>query len=95
MLPRRYQCVPSEVQAATCMPPSRCFAPLFNSLRYGRPDYAQLAAACAPEILTASEARAEVGAFASMLNPIRLNNLVIKLQEFMPVGLSAVIIAET
>jgi len=95
VLPRRYQCVPSDAQVATCIPPSRCFAPLFNSLRFGRPDYVQLAAACPPEILNASEARAEVGAFASMLNPIRLNNLVIKLQEFMPVSLSAVIIAET
>jgi hypothetical protein len=55
----------------------------------------QLAAACPPEILTASEERAEVGAFASALNPIRLGNLQTKLQEFMPVGLSAVIVSET
>jgi hypothetical protein len=95
VLPRRYQCVPSTEQSATCTPPCRCFAPLFNARRYGRPDYVQLAAACPPEILTASEARAEVGAFAGVLNPIRLNNLGIKLQEFMPVSLSAVIIAET
>jgi hypothetical protein len=46
-------------------------------------------------ILTASELGAEAGAFASSLNAIRLNNLTTKLQEFMPVGLSAVIIAET
>jgi hypothetical protein len=95
MLPRRYQCVPSEAQASACVPPGRCFAPLFNSRRFGRPDYVQLAAACPPEILTASEERAEVGAFASALNPIRLGNLQIKLQEFMPVGLSAVIVSET
>ena len=47
------------------------------------------------EILTASEAGAEVGAFASTLNAVRLTNLGLKLQEFMPVGLSAVLIAET
>jgi len=95
MLPRRYQCVPSDEQATTCLPPGRCFAPVFNSLRFGRPDYAQLAAACPAEILTASEAGAEVGAFASVLNTIRLSNLKAKLQEFMPIGLSAVIIGET
>jgi hypothetical protein len=95
VLPRRFQCVPSEAQAASCRPPGRCFAPLFNSRVYGRPDYAQLAAACPPEILTASERHSEIGAFTSALNPIRLSNLQIKLQEFMPVGLSAVVIAET
>jgi hypothetical protein len=95
LLPRRFQCVPSDVQAAACAPPGRCYAPLFNSRRFGRPDYMQLAAACPVEILTASEERAEVGAFASTLNPIRLSNLQLKLQEFMPVSLSAVIIADT
>jgi hypothetical protein len=95
VLPRRFQCVPSDAQAAACGPPGRCYAPLFNSRRFGRPDYMQLAAGSPPEILTASEARAEVGVFASTLNPIRLSNLQIKLQEFMPVSLSAVIIADT
>jgi hypothetical protein len=95
VLPRRFQCVPSEAQAASCAPPGRCYAPLFNSRRFGRPDYMQLAAACPAEILTASEERAEVGVFASTLNPIRLSNLQLKLQEFMPVGLLAVIVADT
>jgi hypothetical protein len=95
VLPRRYQCVPSDEQATACSPPWRCLAPVFNSLRFGRPDYLQLAAACPTEILTASEAGAEVGAFASVLSTIRLSNLKAKLQEFMPVGMSAVIIGET
>jgi hypothetical protein len=95
VLPRRYQCVPSDEQATTCSLPWRCIAPVFNSLSFGRPDYAQLAAACPTEILVASEAGAEVGAFAGVLNTIRLANLNAKLQEFMPVGLSAVIIGET
>jgi hypothetical protein len=55
----------------------------------------QLASACPAEILTASESAAEVGAFASRFNAIRLSNLAVKLQEFMPVGLTPVIIAET
>jgi hypothetical protein len=93
VLPRRYRCVPSE--GFSCPPNARCIAPLFNSRRYGRPDYAQLAAACPREILTASETGAEVGAFAGLQNTTRLCNLKIKLQELIPVGLSAVIVAET
>jgi hypothetical protein len=88
--------VPSNEQVSNCsLQKGRCLVPLFNSRTFGRPDYAQLAAACPQEILTASEAGAEVGAFASALNTIRLGNLEIKLQEFLPVGLSALVIAET
>jgi len=95
VLPRKYLCVPSEDQASACTGVGRCFAPLFNSRRFGRPDYAQLAPQCPPEILAASEQRSEIGAFTGNLNPIRLENLRIKLQEFLPAGLAAVIIAET
>jgi hypothetical protein len=95
VLPRRYQSVPSDDQAAACRRPGRCLAPVFGSRRFGRPDYGQLGTIGPAEILTASEERAEVGAFASSLNPIRLSNLLIKLREFMPVSLSAVVIAET
>ncbi len=65
----------------------RFSVPVFNSRRFGRPDYAQLAAACPVEIMTGSESGAEVGAFAATLNTIRLGNLQTKLREFMPVGL--------
>ena len=95
VLPRRYNCVPSDEQAGACSPKARCLAPQFNSRTFGRPDYAQLASACPQEILTAGEAGAEVGAFAGSLNTVRLRNLEIKLQEFLPVGLSALVVAET
>jgi hypothetical protein len=115
VLPRRYRCVPSEQDVAGCPSSGRCLAPLFNSRRFGRPDYAQLSfvgfslgaknfADLTPadkvrygqwEILSASESRAEVGAFASTLAVIRLTNLGLKLREFMPVGLSAAVIAQT
>ena len=94
-LPRRFQCIPTEAQARDCPPNRRCLPAQFNSLRFGRPDYAQLAAIRQPEILSASEAGAEVGAFASELNQIRLANLQVKLREFMPVSLTSVVIAET
>jgi len=95
ILPRRYHCIPTDAQSQACASGGRCLAPLFRSLVYGRPDYAQLAAGCPRALLTASESGAEVGAFAARQNTIRLNNLRIKLREFMPVGLNAVVIAET
>ena len=95
VLPRRFQCVPTDVQARDCPPNRRCLPAQFNSLHFGRPDYAQLAAIRQPEILSASESGVEVGAFASELNQIRLANLQVKLREFMPVSLTAVVIAET
>jgi hypothetical protein len=95
ILPRRFQCVPTEAQARDCPPNRRCLPAQFNSLRFGRPDYAQLGAMRQPEILSTSESGAEVGAFASELNQIRLANLQVKLREFMPVSLTAVVVAET
>ena len=94
ILPRRFQCVPNEDQARASKT-VRCLVPVFNSLRYGRPEYMQLAAGCPQEILTAGPDGAEVGAFAGSLNQIRLGNLLIKLREFMPAGLNAVVIGET
>jgi hypothetical protein len=94
-LPRRYRCVPDETQLAACGRTTRCVSPLFKSRKFGRPDYAQLAAACPNVILTAGEDQGEVGVFAGTQNTIRLKNLKIKLQEFMPVGLSPVIVAES
>jgi hypothetical protein len=95
VLPRRYQCVPTDDQLAACPPAWRCLAAVFNARRFARPDYLQLASTCPPAILTASEKGAEVGAFAGSLHTIRLSNLGIKLEEFLPVGLRGLIIAET
>ena len=94
-LPRRFQCVPSETDAVACPSSGRCLAPVFNSRRFGRPDYAQLATSTPAQIVKASEVRAEIGAFAGALGTVRLGNLRDKLTEFMPVGLEPVIIAET
>ena len=95
VLPRRFQCVPAESDVKAHPELTRFSVPVFNSRRFGRPDYAQLAAACPVEIMTGSESGAEVGAFATTLNTIRLGNLQTKLREFMPVGLLAVVVAET
>jgi hypothetical protein len=108
VLPRRYACVPTDDQVRDCRPTgnvagppgnpsvaSRCLPPMFNALRFGRPDYAQLASEGPAEIATASESGAEVGAFASRLMQRRLDNLRRKLEEFMPLGLEPLVIAET
>ena len=94
VLPRRYRCIPDQAQTAGCATAGSCAAPQFRSRRFGSPGYAQLTAACSNAILTAAENQGEIGVFASTQNTIRLRNLTIKLQEFMPVGLSPVIIAE-
>jgi hypothetical protein len=95
VLPRRFQCVPSERDQAACPTGARCLAPTFNSRRFGRPDYVQLAAATPAQILSASEQHSEIGAFAASLNTVRVGNLRTKLEEFVPVSLQPVIIAET
>jgi hypothetical protein len=95
VLPRRYLCLPNEAQASACTGGARCVGPVFNSRHFGSPVYAQLASGCPAAILSASESRAEIGAFAGAQNTIRLRALQTKLQEFMPAGLSAVVVAET
>jgi hypothetical protein len=95
VLPPRFQCVPAESEVKAHPELVRFSVPVFNSRHFGRPDYAQLAAACPVEVMTGSESGAEVGAFAATLNTIRLGNLQTKLREFMPVGLRAVVVAET
>jgi len=95
VLPRRYQCIPNDEQAQTCGGFVRCLAPVFNSRTFGRPEYAQLAPNCPREIMTAAENGSEVGAFAGRQNTIRRLNLSAKLQEFLPVGLTTVVIAES
>jgi hypothetical protein len=95
VLPRKFSCLPSEAQASACRSPGRCVAPVFNSRRFGRPGYAQLAAGCPDPIRTASDAGAEPGAFAAGLGTIRVQNLRTKLSEFMPAGLVPILIADT
>jgi hypothetical protein len=87
--------VPDQAQMNACSQTARRVVPLFKSRKFGRPGYAQLMAACSDVILTAAEDHGEIGVFASTQNTLRLKNLKIKLQEFMPAGLSPVIVAES
>lgn len=97
-LPRQYESVAM-----------RQAAPLFTSLSFGQPGYAQLLANADAQILPAAssattpqntisagaEDGAEMGAYARDKNPIRAQALMLKLQEYMPAGLAPVIIDVT
>jgi hypothetical protein len=67
----------------------------FVSRRFGDPDYGKLSTAAPQEIVRGAENRSEVGAFNSLLNPIKLDDLRAKAGEFMPFGLIAQFINET
>jgi hypothetical protein len=80
-LPRRFRCVTDS--------------PSFASLVQWRPGYGQLAATSPAALLAASETGDLVGSFASTRAGTRLSNLNAKLLEFLPVGLTPLVILET
>lgn len=106
--PRRYNCQPDLVEAAvklvydkpeeadlrdqTLHVERKRVLPQFNSLRYGRPDYCQLSATCAPEITRGASDESEMGVFHDLFQPQRAANLRARLDEFMPAGSEAGII---
>jgi hypothetical protein len=92
-LPRQYQS--ARIAAG---------APLFRSRLYGQPDYAQLLDGVDNAILAADPGvtisagaadGSEMGAYASEKNPIKERSLLVKYQEFMPLGLNPIIIHVT
>jgi hypothetical protein len=106
--PRRYDCQPDLVEATVKLALSKPeqadqrdqalhverqrLQPQFNSVRYGRPDYCQLAAACAPEISRGASDESEMGVFHDLFQPQRAANLRARLDEFLPAGSEAGII---
>ena len=105
--PRRYECQPDLVDAAVAALQNGITAderaaiqaserlrvqPVFNSVRYGAPDYCQLAAACACEIKRGADDESEMGAFHDLYHPQRAQNLKARLDEYTPAGMDAGII---
>jgi hypothetical protein len=98
LLPRQYESVSI-----------RQSAPLFTTTDFGQPGYAQLLATAdlqrlpqtspdgtPPNTITAGAADgSEMGAYARDKNPIRAQALMLKLQEYMPAGLTPVIVNVT
>jgi hypothetical protein len=110
-LPRRYRCQPdlaleARAEALGLASPDDLSAaeramlllrlvPMFRSLRYGDPAYAQLGRRCAAEIREGAEDQAEMGAFHDLYQPQRERNLRARLDEYLRFGLEAGIFYET
>jgi hypothetical protein len=106
--PRRYNCQPDLVEALVAREFDRPeqaderkqalqgervrVRPQFNSTRYGRPDYCQLAQTCAVEITRGSSDNSEMGVFHNLFQPQRAASLGARLLEFLPAGAEAEII---
>jgi len=91
--------LPQQFESAEVSPRG----PLFGSRQFGEPDYAQLLptadrAVVAPAgatILQGAENGSEMGAFGREKSAIKERSLLIKYQEFMPLGLVPVIVHVT
>jgi hypothetical protein len=92
--PRRFRCQPDLILEGVSDPGRQRFLrvimqPGFASIHYGDPAYAQLSRACPQEIKTGAEDESEIGAFCSLKQPQRIDNLNIRLSEYLPFGLRA------
>jgi hypothetical protein len=92
--------VPRQYRAATIEPGT----PIFTSVSYGQPGYAQLTetadaaitgGAAGASIASGAENGSEMGAFCADLNPVREQGLLTKYAEYLPLGLTPVIVHVT
>jgi hypothetical protein len=68
---------------------------LFTSTRLGDPGYAQLSEIAPTTISRGGENGTEIGAFTTLLTPVKLDSLRAKVEEFLPFGLIPLFITET
>jgi hypothetical protein len=66
--------------------------PTFTSVRFGKPDYAELAFDCAEEITRGADDESEMGAFHDLFLPQRIANLRLRLEHATPAGMDTGII---
>lgn len=100
--PKRYHCQPDLVIGAA-KGKSQAFveqeirrvAPTFTSVRFGAPDYAELAFDCAAEITSGADDESEMGAFHELYLPQRIANLRVRLEHSTPAGMDTGIIYAT
>jgi hypothetical protein len=76
--PRRFECVEQSLASPQ---------PLFFALRYGHPGYAKLLVSTPGVIRRGADDGGEMGAFHFVLGPLRENDLRVRIQEYLPVGL--------
>jgi len=67
----------------------------FTSRQFGQPGYGQLSQTAPEEIRRGAENGSEIGAFSALINPIKLDSLRAKVEEYMPFGLVPIFILET
>jgi hypothetical protein len=104
--PRRYHCQPDLIDAAAKetakkknLPAGpliederRRVEPTFGSIRFAKPDYAQLAFDCAVEITEGADDESEMGAFHDSFLPQRIANLRARLDHATAAGMETGII---
>ncbi|WP_435009547.1 phage tail protein [Tundrisphaera lichenicola] len=83
LVPRRYQCAPTVP------------VPKFTSTRFGHPAYAQLGLDGPPSINAGGEDGREIGVWASLGGPRRLDHLKLRLSEYLPAGMVPVFVFVT
>ena len=92
-VPRRYLSVSTALDA-----------PLFTSRAFGEPGYGQLlesadraivGGASDVTITAGAETGSEMGAYSSLLAPIKERGLLVKFDEYMPLGLTPVVVHVT
>lgn len=84
VVPRQYECVEIEPRAG-----------LFLSRAFGHAAYAQLLDTAGAAILAGAENGSEMGAFAREQSSVKERGLLIKYQEYLPLGLEPVVIHVT
>ena len=71
------------------------FKHCFASTRFGDPGYAQLQSTAPQELQRGGEDGTEIGAFNSLVNPVKFDGLQAKLEEFCPFRLIPIYVFET
>lgn len=95
--PRRYNCQPDLVEQAVTEETERQqererVKPQFNSIRYGTPNYCQLADSCAEEIKRGADDESEMGVFHHLYQHQKAANLRTRLDEYTPADMQVGII---
>ena len=84
---------PSELEIEAAKQTERLRVhPLFNSIRYGTPEYCQLADCCAEEIKLGADDESEMGVFHDLYQPQKTTNLRTRIDEYLPAGMDSGII---
>jgi hypothetical protein len=98
-LERRDPANPASAHSRVPHPYESHFLPntsgIFTSSVFGQPGYVQLAES-APEFLQrGAQNGSEIGAFNSLINPIKFDGLRAKIDEFAPFGILPIYVFET